>query len=126
MTENTSTHVVHTHSQVRPRDVVIGTASCTLTASEIISLRGPVHEWRGWMEGCDQKVHFTLDQIDSVPFCIVRHLVKHHGLTPDAVVKAEHHFHPRPGASPDQATCTSDKSRTEPGTCTPSPFEVAA
>ncbi len=45
--------------------------------------------WRCRVKGCDFSMPIAEDQVDSVGFCKVHHLVKHHGLAPAAVIEAE-------------------------------------
>jgi hypothetical protein len=45
--------------------------------------------WRCWVKGCDFSMPIAQDQVDSVRFCKVHHLVKHHGLAPAAEVEVE-------------------------------------
>ena len=45
--------------------------------------------WHCWFKGCDLSIPMPQDDRDAVGFCQVHHLVKHHGLKPEAVVEAE-------------------------------------
>ena len=92
MTEQTSIQTTGAARHLAPTDLMVGTASRTLTASEIMHLRGPIHEWRCPERGCNHALHFALDHIDAIPLQIVRHMLEDHGMTCAAIGEKEPHL----------------------------------
>ena len=60
-----------------------------LTTSEVVRMVRGMFEWRCSEKGCKHRLQFPLDQIGAIPFFIVRHMLKDHGMMPDAVVDRE-------------------------------------
>jgi hypothetical protein len=54
-----------------------------------MSLMSSTLDWRCERRRRSHSISFSLDQIEAVPFLIVRHMVKDHGMTPEAVGEEE-------------------------------------
>lgn len=61
-----------------------------LSTEEIMALTTKRLRWCCWMDGCSYRFRIRLDQMDAMPFFIVRHLVKDHGLRSWEIIAAEH------------------------------------
>ena len=60
-----------------------------LSTEEITALTTKRLRWCCWMAGCSYRFRVRLDQMDAMPFFIVRHLVKDHGLRSWEIIAAE-------------------------------------
>ena len=58
-----------------------------VTAAQVIQMQTHTHVWR--CPDCDHQLRFTVDEIDAIPFFIVRHLLRIHDIEPDRVITAE-------------------------------------
>jgi hypothetical protein len=59
------------------------------TAGQVMALKAQMHAWRCPHNGCQHELRFKLDQVESIPFFIVRHLLRMHGLRPQAIIGME-------------------------------------
>ena len=57
--------------------------------SEVMALKHQRYKWCCWMHRCNHAIPFRGDELDAVPFLIVRHFINDHGLLPDAVAPLE-------------------------------------
>lgn len=57
-----------------------------LTTSRVLQLATRRFEWRCEKEGCGHVIPFSVEQIDAIPFLMVRHMLKDHSMTPTQVV----------------------------------------
>ena len=60
-----------------------------LTTPEVIRMVRDTLEWACREKGCKHGLRFPVDQIEAIPFFIVRHMVKDHGVAPEAVADME-------------------------------------
>ena len=58
-----------------------------LTAAQLMKLKTRRHVW--CCPGCDHAIPFGTDQIEAVPFFIVRHVLRSHDIQPDRIIQAE-------------------------------------
>ena len=68
--------------------VAEGTAR-RLTTCQVVELRSVVLEWPCEARGCKHVLRFPADQVDAIPFFIVRHMLKDHGMRTEEVVDME-------------------------------------
>ena len=59
------------------------------SAEEIMVWKTHGQKWCCPRDGCDFVARFRMDELDAVPFLIVHHLIKAHGLTSSEVIEAE-------------------------------------
>ena len=67
----------------------VGHGAYTLTISQIVALASRALDWRCEKNACNHRIPISLDQVEAVPFLIVRHMVKDHGMRPEEVVDQE-------------------------------------
>jgi len=60
-----------------------------VNAEEITRMLTQAFVWRCSRTRCEDRVWFTGNQIEAVPFLIVRHLLRAHGLRTEQIVAAE-------------------------------------
>ena len=60
-----------------------------LSAEQIMHMHAQPLVWHCRRDGCDGLIRFDGAQLESVPFLIVRHFIRAHGLDPDAIACAE-------------------------------------
>ena len=60
-----------------------------MTTSEVVRMVGGMLEWACREKGCKHGLRFPPDQIEAIPFFIVRHMLKDHGVAPAALAEME-------------------------------------
>jgi hypothetical protein len=71
-------------------DVVFGDlGEERLTTEELVDLSGKPYKWCCGQPHCRHFIRFTLDQLDAIPFLIVRHLEKIHQMTHEQIEDAQ-------------------------------------
>ncbi len=59
------------------------------TASQVMMLKTQWHVWHCPHNGCQHTLRFKVDQVESIPFFIIRHLLREHRLEPEAIIAME-------------------------------------
>ena len=53
----------------------------------VMSMRRQTYRWS--CPGCPHRFRFKIDQIEAVPFFIIRHLIREHGIQPSRIAAVE-------------------------------------
>ena len=71
-------------------DVVFGDlGEERLTTDSLVELMNTPYKWCCGERTCRHFIRFTLDQLDAIPFLIVRHLEKIHGMTREQIEEVQ-------------------------------------
>ncbi len=75
---------------LREYDLILAELEDTrLTAGQVVALKSkPVH-WSCRVTGCEYRIPVKISDLEAVPFLIIRHLIKDHGMTPDEIMVFE-------------------------------------